>query len=341
MPKVIALSGVVGWDINANDLREEIENANGDDIRFDINSPGGSVFDGIEIYNMIKSYEGKTETRLISLGASMGSVIALAGDKKTANDTAVYMIHNPWSIAIGDYRDFQKETDIIKNLADHMAALYSRETGIKKSEISTMMDDESWFFGEEMAKFGIEIIETEQEKDGETAVAVAKLDFESCLNRMEKDKKQEKTRDIAALFGDISTNPGKIETTSDTSGEKITKEDSIMNLTELLEKNPEAKAEIDGKVNNAVDEGVKADRERVAEIVALFGSSEMAIIAIKEGKDVSALALDEKKKAVEAAKNAPPQDLGKINEEGQLPKSTKKVDPKLSQWDKLYNKEAK
>ena len=251
------------------------------------------------------------------------------------------MIHNPWSIAIGDYRDFQKETDIIKNLADHMAALYSRETGIKKSEISTMMDDESWFFGEEMAKFGIEIIETEQEKDGETAVAVAKLDFESCLNRMEKDKKQEKTRDIAALFGDISTNPGKIETTSDTSGEKITKEDSIMNLTELLEKNPEAKAEIDGKVNNAVDEGVKADRERVAEIVALFGSSEMAIIAIKEGKDVSALALDEKKKAVEAAKNAPPQDLGKINEEGQLPKSTKKVDPKLSQWDKLYNKEAK
>ena len=73
MAKVISLSGVVGYDITADNIREQLKEANGEDVIFEINSPGGDVFDGIEIYNIIRGYHGETETRLISLGASMGS----------------------------------------------------------------------------------------------------------------------------------------------------------------------------------------------------------------------------------------------------------------------------
>jgi ATP-dependent protease ClpP protease subunit len=349
MAKVIELSGVVGYDITADNIREQLKESSGESVRFEINSPGGSVFDGIEIYNIIRGHEGETETRLISLGASMGSIIALAGDKKTAEDTAVYMIHNPWGVGIGDYRDLQKDADFFKGLAEHMAALYSKETGIDKAEIIAMMDDESWFFGAEMSKFGIEIIETDTEKDKETALGCAKLDFEACLNRMENDKKESKSMDIAALFGNMPDLNAKNSNKPLDSGDKLTEES--MDKTKLKAEFPELYNEL---VKEGNESAVKAAMENVKEILSIAGISDEIAADATSGIDSGDFAKAEIKKQREArAAIKEPAGIKALEKPAELPKDTapeaKKVDgvqgevsaeqkAEIDFWDSAYKK---
>lgn len=332
MPKVIPISGVVGWDIEARDIRDQIASAQGEDLVFEINSPGGSVFDGIEIYNIIKGYAGNTETRLISLGASMGSIIALAGKKKTALDTAVFMVHNPWSFSVGDYRDVQKDADLLKGLSSHMASLYAKETGKKKEEMQAIMDAESWYFGDQMAQFGIEIVETEIEKDEETAVAVAKLDFEAALNRMEKEKKEPKKGDIAALFAGIN-----METSRETR-ENNSMEVPNMDKAKLKAEFPGLYAEI---VEEGRSEGLKAKDEAIANMREIFtaaGLKGSAIDAALSGVSAGEWALAEMKKEKDAqakvetgikgleVKGQTPADSAPKDEADPVPVAQKKLD---------------
>ena len=86
MPKVIALSGHIGFEVTASFVRKELASVNNKPVRIDLNSPGGFVFEGIEIFNLIKEHKGEVEIRLMALAASMGSYIALAGDRVSAFD---------------------------------------------------------------------------------------------------------------------------------------------------------------------------------------------------------------------------------------------------------------
>lgn len=277
MSEIINLSGVVGYDITAEKLAEKLKSFKGRSIRFDINSPGGSVFDGLEIYNLIKNYEGETETRIVSLGASMGSIIALAGKKRTAEDTAVYMIHNASGISWGDYRDMEKTAELLKSLSSHLANIYSTKTGIGKKEIQKMMDEESWFFGSELEKFGFEIIETKNEKDKETYQAVAKLDFENCIEKMKNYK--EPTEKISAILKQVQM----VSTPLAAEGKNIKQEVIEMDKTKLKAEFPELYAEI-------LAEGKNQEKDRLSKLDAYadINSDVNAVIAKAkaEGKTV-------------------------------------------------------
>jgi len=152
---VIRINDVIGWPwITADDFLRELDTIDASDITVKINSPGGDVFDGTAIYNGIKDHPANVTTIVEGLAASMGSVIALAGDEVIISDSGYFMIHQPWTIMGGDYRDFEKEAELLKRIGLNLGKIYSDKTGKKSGEISSLMDEESWFMGSEAVNAG-------------------------------------------------------------------------------------------------------------------------------------------------------------------------------------------
>ncbi len=150
----IPIIGVVGWDITAEGINKQLEKADGQDVVFEIASPGGSVYEGIEIFNAIRNYEGKTTAKIVGMAASMASYIPLATTKVFAEDNAVYMIHNAWTIAIGDSEELKAESEILESINETLARAYVTKTGKGEKEVLKMMSDETWLFGDEIKKEG-------------------------------------------------------------------------------------------------------------------------------------------------------------------------------------------
>ena len=161
MAKKISISGEIGWDYTAYSIKDSFRAAKGEDIELEIASPGGDVFDGIEIFNAIRDYKrdnpkSQIMATLKGLVASMASYIASnpAIDLVTAEDNAVFMVHNPWMLAIGDYREMGKQAEFLDGLAGILATAYMERTGKSEAEIRAMMKDETWLFGSEMKDAG-------------------------------------------------------------------------------------------------------------------------------------------------------------------------------------------
>ena len=117
---------------------------NNEDIEIEINSGGGSVFAGSEIYTALKSYSGKVTTKVVGLAASAASVIAMAGDKILISPTGQIMIHNASGGFGGDYRDMEKGAEILKNVNATISNAYRIKTGLSSDELLDMMNKETW-----------------------------------------------------------------------------------------------------------------------------------------------------------------------------------------------------
>jgi len=272
MAHKIIISGIIGWDVEAKDIKAEFKkippNAA---VDVEVNSPGGSVFEGIEISNAIKSHKGKTTTIATALTASMGSHIMMAGDTKKAFNDATFMIHNASSIEIGDHRAMRKTAGILESLTNILSKAYVNQTGKEISEIHDMMDAETWLFGDEIKDAGFvdEIIQSESLTEKEEAVAYQKLVFMDSIEKMKEDNKNTGEIDkLAALFKeDIKNEIPEIKPQP-----KIKEEN--MNLSDYLASNPEAKTEYDTVIAEAKTEGreelkteLKATSERVLPVV--------------------------------------------------------------------------
>lgn len=125
-------------------VNRSIEEANGEDLEVEINSGGGSVFAGSEIYTALKSYTGNVTVKIVGLAASAASVIAMAGKKIMMSPTAQMMIHNVSSRASGDYREMEHTAEILKNANETIANAYRIKSGMSQEDLLTMMDKETW-----------------------------------------------------------------------------------------------------------------------------------------------------------------------------------------------------
>jgi len=151
----VLIYDVIGWPfIDANMFARDFNRIESKEITVGINSPGGDVFDGTAIFNTIESHPARIITRIDGVAASMASIVALAGDEIQIAKNAYYMMHNPWSFAMGDYIEFQKEADLLKRIAGTLAQTYSDRTSIKIETVQAMMDDETWIIGEELVDQG-------------------------------------------------------------------------------------------------------------------------------------------------------------------------------------------
>ena len=137
-----------------NSVNKVLEKANGEDIEVEINSGGGSVFAGSEIYTALKSYKGNVIVKIVGLAASAASVIAMAGNKVMMSPTAQIMIHNVSSRAEGDYRDMEHTAEVLRNANDTIANAYRIKTGKTQEELLALMDKETWMTADKAKELG-------------------------------------------------------------------------------------------------------------------------------------------------------------------------------------------
>ena len=137
-----------------NSVNKVLEKANGEDIEVEINSGGGSVFAGSEIYTALKSYPGNVTVKIVGLAASAASVIAMAGNKVMMSPTAQIMIHNVSSRASGDYRDMEHTAEVLRNANDTIANAYRIKTGKTQEKLLALMDHETWMTAEKAKELG-------------------------------------------------------------------------------------------------------------------------------------------------------------------------------------------
>jgi len=130
--------------VTAKDFVAEVGKLKGQHIDLRVNSVGGSVIEGAAIYNALRRHKGGLTVHVDGLAASMASVIAMAGEEVLMADNAMLMIHNPWSMSVGDANDLRKEADVLDKLKKTLVNAYTRKTGMDSTEISSLMDAETW-----------------------------------------------------------------------------------------------------------------------------------------------------------------------------------------------------
>lgn len=118
-------------------------------INLFINSPGGGVFAGLTIYNIINRLTATVTAYIDGLAASIASVIPMAADKIIMPKNAMMMIHNPIGIAMGDSSDMRKYADLLDRSKTSIMSTYIDKTGKTEKEISAMMDAETWMNGKD------------------------------------------------------------------------------------------------------------------------------------------------------------------------------------------------
>lgn len=117
---------------------------NGEELEVEINSGGGSVFAGSEIYTTLKDYKGNVTVKIVGVAASAASVIAMCGDEILISPTGQIMIHNASCKVIGDHRDMQHGADFLKGINETISNAYALKTGLSNEELLELMDKETW-----------------------------------------------------------------------------------------------------------------------------------------------------------------------------------------------------
>ena len=304
MAKKINISGEIGWDYTATSIRDSLRYAKGEDLEIDIASPGGDVFDGIEIFNAIRDYKrdypaAQIMGNLKGVVASMASYIASnpAFDLVVAEDNAVYMIHNPWMLAVGDYNEMARQADFLAGLAGILAVAYQSRTGKSEKEIRAMMDETVWLFGSEIKDAGFvdEMAPSGEGTDDEKkkqALSFARGSFDAM-----KRHAQEKTdaQRVAAMItaSSISSKPPTVEPGNIPAPSGVQGDTMYKTLAEFKQASPDLYKE-------AVEASAKDERSRIVALLDMkkkYGEkvgavSERCDKAIADGESASAIALD-------------------------------------------------
>lgn len=133
------------WGITASMMATVLQSLdNVKTINLHINSPGGSVFDGVAIYNMLVAHSADIHVHIDGLAASIASLIAMAGDEIHIADNAMVMIHNPWAIIAGSANELRKQASVMDQIQQTLVNTYAARTGQKAEDIQKWMDDETW-----------------------------------------------------------------------------------------------------------------------------------------------------------------------------------------------------
>ena len=229
-----------GWGISAQQFAKDFKalGNNLKQINLHIHSPGGDVFDGIAIYNLLKNHPANVTVYIDGLAASMASVIAMAGNEVIMPENAM-MIHKPWGIQGGDAEDMRKYADLLDKVENTLIPAYANKTGKTPEELAEMLSAETWLNGKECVEQGF------ADKLAEPLVAMASIkskkleDFENMPKAMKE-----------MLFkpqGNAGTNPASQATPTEQSApvnttQTVTVDNTAQVQAELNKRNADIKA---------------------------------------------------------------------------------------------------
>lgn len=142
-----------GDEITPQMFRKDLEAEEGD-VTVWINSPGGNVFAAAEIYTMLKDYAGKVTVKVASLAASAASVVAMAGDTVQMSPTALLMLHDPSTVAMGNTRDMEKAIAALNEVKEAIVNAYAAKSGLRRGRIADLMSEETWLNAKKAVELG-------------------------------------------------------------------------------------------------------------------------------------------------------------------------------------------
>lgn len=176
----------VSAKVFSDELKKLDATVNEIDLR--LNSPGGDVFEGVAIYNRIKQHKAKFTVYIDGLAASIASIIALAGDEIVMGEGALFMVHLPWTWAMGDRNSLENTIQRLMDVEEQMVGIYAKKTGLGRSEIKKMLEDETWMDADQAIENGFA-----NSKFAETMPIAASLLNKSWINKVPKSIKTEDT----------------------------------------------------------------------------------------------------------------------------------------------------
>lgn len=143
------------FGISASEFVREVKALkNIETINLRINSNGGNVFDGITIYNYLKSHQARIEVDIDGLAASIASIIAMAGDERRIADNAWLMIHDPWVMTVGNAKELRETADKMDGIRDSLLDTYMKVSTLESDKVSKMMEEETWINANDALDWG-------------------------------------------------------------------------------------------------------------------------------------------------------------------------------------------
>lgn len=153
-PSTISIFDPIGVDfwtgegVTAKRISAALRSIGADkDVVVNINSPGGDLFEGMAIYNLLREHKGQVTVKVLGLAASAASIIAMAGDEIQIARAGFFMIHNTWIVAVGNRHDMRDIADQLEPFDFAMADIYAARTGIEQKAVQKKMDAETWING--------------------------------------------------------------------------------------------------------------------------------------------------------------------------------------------------
>lgn len=173
-------------DVTPTQLRAFTKDlADGEELRLQINSPGGSVYGGLAIANMLRqlSAQGHRTTAVVEgVAASIASVIMCACDRVVMSESSLCMIHNCWTTAEGDSNALRKQADTMDVMNDAIVSFYKSKFDLPVETLKKMMDEETWFSGREAAEFKFDCEVTPDEGAFDIAARIKAVDVSRFAN---------------------------------------------------------------------------------------------------------------------------------------------------------------
>lgn len=164
-PAVLAIDDEIGfWGVQAKDFRAQLDAVDGDELVVEINSPGGDVFAGLGMYNMLRSFAAagkKVTTRVTGVAASIASVVFLAGDNREMPSNAMVMIHGVASGAWGTVDEIEERVAAMKKVQASMRSVYVNRLGIDEARADELTAKDNWFSAQEAKDEGIATVLTD------------------------------------------------------------------------------------------------------------------------------------------------------------------------------------
>lgn len=212
---VISIYDTIGEDwwtgegMTARRVAGALRNIGTKPVTVNVNSPGGDMFEGLAIYNLLREHPAKVTVRVMGLAASAASVIAMAGDEIEMGLGSMMMIHNSWGVVVGNQDDMREAASTFAEFDAAMADIYVARTGGNVDDIKAMMAAETWLRAERAIQDGFadstfDIPEYQETGDDASRNARSRLDAtlaKAGVPRVERRK----------LFGDALGTPNAAE----------------------------------------------------------------------------------------------------------------------------------
>ena len=333
--------------ISAKNIERILAEAGGEEVTFNLNSGGGSVNAGSEIYTMLSSYSGRVVINITSLSASIASVFMLGADEVNISHQAQIMIHQPHfrNEETVDKLSLERSLNMLDSTERSIAKVYMKKTGLSEDEILDMMFKETWLTSDQALELGfVDNIynDTEESVEGvEDLVAMVsttgkQLETLQLLNEM-KGTPMDKTfiEKVKSLLANNSVDDESVETVEEVveAPEEPSKADEEVEGTETPEEVKEGLEEQSDTSEEVVEEKEEEVEDQTTELLTQALTEIQTLRAENEELKAKVEALETDKKALVAKSSKSQSVVDELNkllnsEEANVVSVTQKAEPK-------------